>query len=97
MKIGSLVECINSSNWVSDISTLESLGYKLPIRGKFYIIRELFTNIESINYLLLEEIVNPKVYVFGGRYLEAGWKTERFRELLPPIEINLEEIILQEI
>lgn len=80
MKIGSIVELVDDSNWVrfhhDDI---------YPIKGVNYTVRgvEAFPNGAG---LLLEEIVNtPKLFAQG--LVELHFAAKRFRELLPPIDI----------
>lgn len=80
MKIGSLVELVDDTNWriihIDDI---------YPIKGVNYTVRsvEAFPNGAG---LLLEEIVNtPKLFAQG--IVELHFKAVRFRELLPPMDI----------
>lgn len=80
MKIGSIVELVDNSNWkvvhIDDI---------YPVKGVNYTVRgvEAFPNGAG---LLLEEIVNtPKLFAQG--LVELHFAAKRFRELLPPIDI----------
>lgn len=80
MKIGSLVECIDD---VFDNIVLQ-FHDKLPIKGKIYTIRGF------INGVLLEEI-KSKTNPWHNH--EQQFRISRFREILPPISIEIEAII----
>lgn len=80
MKIGSIVELVDDSNWKrahdDDI---------YPIKGVNYTVRgvEAFPNGAG---LLLEEIINtPKLFAQG--LVEIHFAARRFRQLLPPMDI----------
>lgn len=80
MKIGSIVELVDDSNW--RIAHIDDI---YPIKGVNYTVRgvEAFPNGAG---LLLEEIVNtPKLFAQG--LVELHFAAKRFRELLPPIDI----------
>lgn len=64
-----------------------------PKVGRSYTVRE-FT--EANRGIYLEEIINPVLLLDGGKRGEQGFMIERFRELLPPMEIQkeLDECIL---
>ena len=72
MKIGSIVECVDNKN----ISTMKvpKLNHPYTVRG-----------IAELNGVLLEEIQNRWSEYWN---CEWGYKPERFRELLPPMEIQ---------
>lgn len=85
MKIGSLVELVND-NWNNNTN-----AENYPVKGKIYTVREIGVRHEDrVRYLLLEEVINPLCPLFGA---EPGWKPSRFRELLPPMEISIEQIL----
>lgn len=90
MKVGSLVELVDDTWSYSN-------GAKIyPVKGKIYTVRELFMGSSGNPGLRLEEIINPLVgYHFGIK--EPGFRCYRFRELMPPTSISIDEILEQEI
>lgn len=78
MKVGSIVECINDSG---------EMGIVRPKKGKPYTVRDIGANIckPGVEGLRLEEIING-VHPHTGK--EFAYYTWRFRELLPPMEIQ---------
>jgi hypothetical protein len=81
MKIGSLVELVDDTNW----KYFHEYNNIYPVKGVTYTVRsvEAFPNGAGI---LLEEIVNPpRLYILG--MAELHFTAKRFRELLPPIDI----------
>lgn len=81
MKVGSIVECVN----VSNITPRE--GYINIKPGNIYTVREI-NAVQGLTFILLEEIVNPPGWCIGNEFREPGWFISRFRELLPPMEIQ---------
>ena len=94
MKVGALVECINST-WKQE--TIETVPNR-PVRGKYYTIREVFQFPHGVG-VTLEEITNPHTVRYQGQLLEPNFDIERFRELedLPDIEALLEEVFSDEL
>ena len=94
MKVGALVECINST-WKQE--TIETVPNR-PVRGKYYTIREIFQFPHGVG-VTLEEITNPWTARYQGKLLEPNFDIERFRELedLPDIEALLEEVFSDEL
>jgi len=93
MRVGSLVELIDD-NWNSQRKELlTQFGVRYPVKGKVYTIREL----TPTGGLLLEEVVNPPMHFTNVGVVEPGWKTFRFRELLPPISIDIEQFLSVEV
>jgi len=81
MKIGSLVELIDDTNWKYILEANDIY----PVKGVVYTVRsvEAFPNGAGI---LLEEIVNP-IRLFKQGEVEVHFAAKRFRELLPPMDI----------
>lgn len=82
MKVGSIVELIDDTNWRN------LAPCKLPVKGVPYTIRGIIKWHDGTG-VYLEEIVNRN---FLGSNTEGAFMVERFRELLPPIE-NIEKYI----
>lgn len=89
MKIGSLVECID------DKFPQTVIKYNLPKLGKVYTLRG-FLNCSIGVGVYLEEIINDKMQ-YREMYGEKSFLISRFRELLPPISININEIIHEDV
>lgn len=96
MKIGSLVECIHTFKLRSQH---EEAGVKAPIEGEAYTIRNIKVEHEDNRlyvYIVLEEIVNPKLPCTCGRRSCKGedepyFDIESFTEV-PDIEDLLGKI-----
>jgi hypothetical protein len=85
MKVGSLVECIKS------FTAKETNGENVPILGNIYTVRDI-TKIGGNVGLRLEEIINyPQLYKEG--VFECAFFIERFREIQPPLDIDIESLI----
>lgn len=98
MKVGSLVECVKGP---ARQGYQDSLGntydFPQPEIGIIYTIRA-FTHYLGVNSgILLEEIVNPEINWGLGIYGEASFKTTRFREIQPPMDIKIEDIISEQV
>lgn len=102
MKIGSLVCCINNG---SDYATY---GMLKPTKEAVYTVREIVisgtvygkgivrvTATEDLIYL--EELVNQKIDCGYGVLVEPAYCMKDFRELLPPMEKELEELISEDL
>lgn len=88
MKVGSLVECVDT-NWPTEILKVDTVfGFKLPVKGVICTIRDIR---DQIN-ILLEEIDNSHLAHLCELKIESGFHIKRFRELLPPME-NVEEFV----
>lgn len=93
MKVGSLVECIDSIDYESRYSTYlhtfkvaRRMGYVFPKKGSIYTIREIIEDDpKELPSVLLEEIVNP--IVAAG--FEIGFDIKDFRELQPPMDLTV--------
>lgn len=84
MKVGSLVECVDT-NWRNpETDTIN------PVKGKVYTVREI-VRYSGETFILLVEIVNKKKHYLEGFY-EGCFLIKRFRETQPPIA-NIEEHI----
>ena len=94
MKPGSIVRCIDDSKW----SIWAKRTYSsLPVKGEYYTVREIFSNIYKPDGTLgitLEEIKGEWSHYttyYGIRvYMERHFKSTRFKEVLPPFDIECE-------
>lgn len=88
MKVGSLVELVDD-NWVY------TNGAEIyPSKGKVYTVRDLLPKLQgqrSQDAVLLEEIVSPLVMYSNGIKAEPCFNVSRFRELMPPMKISIEQ------
>lgn len=86
MKVGSLVECIDDKipEWALCYHT------KLIVKGKIYTIRGFNRNGEGV---YLEEIASKKNECTGR---EQSFRITRFREVLPPMQVSIQNIIEKE-
>lgn len=83
MRIGSIVECIKTPKEPFDLVIY-------PVKGNLYTIRGIH---QSGGSVYLEEICNKKISHLTPSKREPGFVFGYFRELLPPMEINIEAII----
>jgi hypothetical protein len=99
MKVGSLVICVDDTNWAA-----EAYHYfdRLPVAGKTYRIRRIIENINVIGGpegIALQEIWGQLNFykTYDGRtvFEEAHFKKARFREI-DEIEQKEQEAILDE-
>jgi len=86
MQVGSLVELIND-NWNPNSKAMVIYGCMFPAKGVIYTVREFFDK-ECIR---LEEIVNKKHHYNEG-YAECCFYIKRFREIQPPMTIDISEL-----
>lgn len=84
MKVGSLVELINDK-WIDLPLSFETY----PVKGVIYTVRDIEEFKDGV-YIRLEEIINPK-YKSYDFYGECQFNADKFRELLPPITIDIEQ------
>lgn len=93
MKVGSLVECIKGKTG-QVIANGEKVFLIQPIIGEIYTIREIRESPfeKGVIGILLEEIQNP-VCSFAYVTMEPGYNIERFREIQPPMKIDIETLI----
>lgn len=91
MRVGSLVECIKTMSC--------NYNVVMPKIKSIYTIRDV-KKFDCVNFsgigILLEEIVNAK-FKFVTGLEEPYFHIEFFRELLPPIEISIENILEKEL
>lgn len=97
MKVGSLVELVDD-NWPRPVYTnIVNKGCRFPVKKTIYTVRA-FPTADSI---VLEEIVNPIIFGKLGRggtgWAEPTFSVKRFKELMPPMEISVEEILKEKI
>lgn len=91
MKIGSLVICLNNSEWKDSV---EKFGFfvKRPQLKKIYTVRGFYASKNSDHpSIYLEEIVNEPLQVLDVTIVEPSFYMDHFEEVLPPIDI-LEQI-----
>lgn len=86
MKVGSIVECVNDSIDSTYAVAVKQSGQIFPVKGKIYTVRGFQST--QLSNIYLEEIVNSPLKHLGGIIIEVGFRSDRFRELLPPIEIQ---------
>jgi len=101
MKPGSIVRCIDDSNW----RELAHQDFpRLPVKDALYTIRRIIPNIiqrDGPTGVALEEIrgVWDTFQTYEGTYVyeECHFRLNRFEEVLPPqsIESLLEEIMVE--
>lgn len=85
MKVGSLVECLE------DLQKYTTYGEITPVKGNIYTVREIFESGGDVA-IRLEEIFNtPQLYNEG--FIECGFYIKKFRELQPPLDIDIESLI----
>lgn len=85
MQTGSLVECIK------DLQKYAPYGESTPIMGNIYTVREIVEIQDDVG-IRLEEIVNlPQIYREG--FNECAFHIEDFRELQPPMDIEIDKLI----
>lgn len=66
-------------------------GAIIPVIGERYMVREIYGGLDKRKYIRLEEIVNPIGKKTGK---ELGYWVRAFKQLVPPIEI---EMLLEEV
>ena len=82
MKVGSIVELINDQNWKYKDQGIDVY----PVKGVEYTVRSIITFPNGAG-IALEEIVNEPRWFING-YVEVHFAIHRFKELLPPIDMN---------
>jgi hypothetical protein len=90
MKVGSLVECVNDNFPIDRI-----YNEVKPLKGKIYTIREIVETSFCVT-VNLEELVNPIIEYLDGTD-ETSFDIRGFRELLPPMQIDIEQICEREL
>jgi len=82
MKIGSTVMCVDDS---IKPGQLMFVGHAYPNwikAGKLYTVREILPNDDIVPGIVLDEVINPPLYVhILGREQEPAFRISRFREL----------------
>ena len=82
MNVGTKVKCVDDS---IKPGKLGFVGYAYPNwieAGKVYTVREILPNDDIVPGIVLEEVVNPPLYVhILGREQEPAFRLTRFREL----------------
>jgi hypothetical protein len=86
MQVGSLIELIND-RWNVKQKAFAIDNCTFPIKGVIYTVREFYGD-DSIR---LEEIINKKHHYNDG-YKEVSFYIHRFREIQPPMTIDISEI-----
>jgi hypothetical protein len=95
MKIGSKVMCVDDS---IKPGKLAFVGYAYPNwieAGKVYTVREILPNDDIVPGIVLEEVINPLLYVhILGKEQEPAFRLSRFRELEDQeLAIETEEVV----
>ena len=97
MEIGSIVVCVDDGNWWNDIMEYFKV---LPVKGQLYTIRMIIPNMQDPNGLpgvALEEIRGKidtvKTYTGSTIQIEVHFKIKRFKEVLAPESISIEDFI----
>jgi hypothetical protein len=95
MKIGSKVMCVDDS---IKPGKLAFVGYAYPNwikEGKVYTVREILPNDDIVPGIVLEEVINPLLYVhILGKEQEPAFRLSRFRELDDQeLAIETEEVV----
>jgi len=91
MQKGSIVVCINDNFTIDNISMFN----KMPVKGEEYMVREMvIIGTSKRPGVRLEEIYGKVIFFrWNGAsgYTEFHFKQDRFTEVLPPIEIEIDE------
>ena len=95
MKVGSKVKCVDDS---IKPGKLGFVGYAYPNwikAGEIYTVREILPNDDIVPGIVLEEVINPLLYVhILDKEQEPAFRISRFRELGDQeLAIETEEII----
>jgi len=87
MKVGSLVELIDDSNWRNIAPAI------FPVKHVIYTVRLIECHpVTKGIFILLDEIHNRNYIGNAASDMECGFRIDRFRELLPPLA-NIEQHI----
>jgi hypothetical protein len=90
MKVGSKVICVDDS---IKPGKLGFVGYAYPNwieAGKVYTVREILPNDDIVPGIVLDEVINPPLYVhILGKEQEPAFRLSRFREL-DDVELAIE-------
>lgn len=92
MQVGSLVKCIGTFYGGPGRDGL----FVSPIVGNIYTVRAINEGYgEEIGhqFITLTELVNPPQIWPNGKYAEAQFDIDGFVEILPPMDISIEELI----
>lgn len=93
MTEGSKVVCVDDTIKAEFIFEASNLFQNWPTKGKTYTVRELLNNERIVDGILLEELVNKKVYQkLLGREQEPAFGLFRFAEIDEAKETIEEEI-----
>ena len=97
MQKGSIVVCIDDQNWHHDVVKYFKL---LPVKGALYIVRFIYPNLHYADGPLgvaLEEIRGDidTIKAYNGEFweIEIHFKISRFKEVLPPQKISIEDFM----
>jgi hypothetical protein len=100
MKIGSKVQCIDSSIKASTFLGIIENFKNWVVKDQIYTIREILNNDDIVQGILLEEITNTPIFIkLLNRIQEPAFKLDRFRELQEDevMAEELEEVSILEI
>ncbi len=96
MKVGSIVECVGNDKELTKYEMiiyehLIKIGCVYPEKNETYVIGGMM-EANGLVGIYLEEIINPKVFTTMG-LLEISFDITCFRELLPPMQKEIEELL----
>lgn len=103
MEIGSIVKLKdNFSGWKCPemISFfVEKFGYRIPEKGEYYVVRDYVIWDNGTVSLYFEELENPVVELlyYDMPPCEYGFNSKYFEEVLPPLGMELEEVVETEL
>lgn len=83
MQIRSIVECVKIFHTGDN-----PIPYTFPVMKVLYVVRSIY-EIGGV-FIRLEEIICP---MHHSGYFELGWHIDGFKEVQPPMKIDLEELL----
>lgn len=89
MQVGSLVKCIGKFLGEAGQHGL----FIPPVYGNDYVVRSIEFSESDHAYIRVEEIINKPQIWPDGSYSEAQFDIDGFVEILPPMDISIEELI----
>ncbi|MDB5144215.1 MAG: hypothetical protein JWQ66_2928 [Mucilaginibacter sp.] len=96
MEVGSLVECVKNPSSEDCMRHIIMFGAIYPSTRTIYSVRMIRRNhLNTTNLLLLDEIDNTHLIPFTVSKREPGFAIKFFRELLPPMESEIKELLEQ--
>jgi hypothetical protein len=91
MKIGSKIQCIDSSIKSNTFFGVIENFKNWVVKDEIYTVREILDNDDIVQGVLLEEITNTPIFIkLLNRIQEPAFKLDRFRELQEDEELEEE-------